>query len=138
VADKLVVAASTAANLSADDATPIDTGYRDLSVFDLGSVLAASTPITFNVLGEHVMDGAWGGIPLEGRRRTEMVVESSHENSLTVYEYDLGLPVTSARSEAVRISPGRQLVDLSAYHGIVSFKLGKADPQVRIQIRLNT
>lgn len=136
VGDKLVVAASTAANLSADDATPVDTGYRDLSVFDLGSVLTGSPPVTYDVLGEHVMDSVWGGIPLEGRSRAEMRVESANENRLTIFEYDLGLPVGSVRSEAVQVSKGRELVDLSGYRGIVSFRFEKADPRARIQVRL--
>jgi hypothetical protein len=136
VGDKLVVAASTAANLSADDATPVDTGYRDLSVFDLGSVLAGSPPVTYDVLGEHVMDSAWGGIPLEGRGRAEMRIDSTNENRLTIFEYALGLPVDSVRSGAVQVSKGRQLVDLSGYRGIVSFRFEKADPRARIQVRL--
>jgi hypothetical protein len=136
VGDKLVVAGSTAANLSADDATPVDTGYRDISVLDLGSVLAGRPFVTYDVLGEHVMDGAWGGIPLGGGEGAEMSIESSVENRMTVFEYDLGLPVDSARSEAVPVVAGRQSVDLSGYRGIVSFRLEKADPRAKIQVRL--
>jgi hypothetical protein len=136
VGDKLVVAGSTAANLSADDATPMDTGCRDLSVFDLGSILTGSPSVTYNVLGEHVMDGVWGGIPLGLRHRTEMSVEPSNENRMTIYEYDLGLPVDSARSEVIPVGAKKQSVDVSGYRGIVSFSFEKPDPRARIQVRI--
>jgi hypothetical protein len=136
VGDKLVVAGSTAANLSADDATPVDTGHRDLSVLDLGSVLANNPPVSFSVIGEHVMDGGWGGIPLDGRSQAELRIDSSKENSLTLNEYSLSLPVGPARSEILPLRQGRQSVDLSAYRGVVSFRLGTADPQARMAIRL--
>ena len=137
VEDRLVVAASTAANLGADDATPIDTGYRDLSVFDLGSILNGSPPLLFEVLGEHVMDGAWGGLPLDGRGKAELRVNATKENQLTVYEYRLGLPVQPARSEQFRIVRGRQAIDLLGYSGIVSFRLEAADPEARMQILID-
>ena len=136
VGDKLVVAGSTAANLSADDATPVDTGHRDLSVFDLGSILANNPSASFRVSGEHVMDGGWGGIPLDGRGEAELRIDSSKENTLTLNEYALSLPVGPARSETVPLKRGRQSVDLSGYRGIVSFRLGTADPQATMAIRL--
>jgi len=136
VGSELVVAASTASNLSADDATPIDTGHRDLTVLSLESVLSGSPPVTFNALGDHVMDGVWGGVPLDGRRQAELRINSSKENHLTIYEYDLGLPLQSARPEVVSLARGNQTVQLIGYSGVVSFKLEKADPQANLKIRL--
>jgi hypothetical protein len=136
VEDKLVVAASTASNLSADDATPIDTGHRDLTVLDFGSLLSSAPPLTFNVLGTHVMDGVWGGIPLDGRSHAELRINSSKENRLTIFEYDLGLPPQSARSEVASVNQGSQTVQLAGHSGIVSFRLEKADPRATIKIRL--
>lgn len=136
VGDKLVVAASTAANLGADDATPIDTGYRDLSVLDLRSVLDDNPAVAFSALGEHVTDGVWGGIPLDGRREAELCVTATKGNRLTVYEYDLGLPPQTARSQVVSISQGLQKVELSGYRGIISFKLNQADPKARFKVSL--
>jgi hypothetical protein len=136
VGEKLVLAGSTAANLSADDATPIDTGFRDLCILDLDRLLSNSPPVVFEILGEHVADTPWGGIPLEGRRASEMRVVSSKDNSLTVNEYELSLPLRPAESETLQLKRGSQTVDLSGHRGIVSFKLGFPDPQARFRIQL--
>ena len=136
VGDKVVVAASTAANLSADDANPVDTGYRDLTVFDAGSLLSSAPPVTFVASGEHVSDMPWGGIPLSGRRGAELRVVATKDNELTVNEYDLSLPLRDARADKVRLSRGAQTVDLAAYRGVVSFKLETPDPQARFRISL--
>jgi hypothetical protein len=137
VGGELLVAASTGANLSADDATPVDTGYRDLSIFKLGDLLNGHPPLIFNVLGEHVMANRWGGIPISGRREAEMRLTLSKENVLTIYEYDLSLPVQQARPETTGLKEGRQLVDLSGYRGIVSFRLENADPSAVFRISLS-
>ena len=134
--DKLLVAASTAANLSADDANPVDTGHRDLTVFDVGTALSSNPRLTFLASGEHVEDKTWGGIPLYGRREAELRVVATKDNELTVNEYDLALPVRAAEAGLIRLSMGTLTVDLSAYRGVVSFRLGTSDPQARFRIRL--
>jgi hypothetical protein len=136
VGDKLLVATSTAANLGGNDATPVDTGYRDLSVFELGPLLNGRPSVTFNVSGDHVMDGAWGGIPIEGRKRAELDITSSKENRLTINEYDLSLPIQQARPEVAKVKAGSQRLDLTGYRGILSFKLETADPAARFTVRL--
>jgi hypothetical protein len=134
VGDRLVVGGSTAANLGADDATPVDTGYRDLSLLSLDALLASDPPVLFNVSGEHVMDARWGGIPLGGRREAELRIRASKENRLTIYDYDLGLPAEPADSEVVLVKGGKQTVDLSGRKGIASFKLETADADAKFQI----
>lgn len=136
VADKLLVAGSTAANLGGDDSTMVDTGHRDLSVLDVGSVLMNNPPVTFKALGEHVMDAPWGGIPLFGRREAELRISSRKENALRVYEYDLGLPVQQARMERTPVKEGQQVCDLSGYRNIVSFRFERADPDAKLEIHL--
>ena len=136
VGDRLILAASTGANLSADDATPMDTGHRDLSIFDLGSLLGNTPPLTFDVSAEHVMDGTWGGVPLDGRGNAELRIVASKENRLKINEYSLSLPVQTARPDEVSLRAGVQKLDLSGYDGILSFKLESADPKARIRLRL--
>jgi len=136
VGDSLVISASTASNLSADDATPVDTGHRDLSILRLDSTLASNPPLTFDVHGEHVGDATWGGLPVAGRRRAELHVASAKQNRLTVYEYDLGLPVQMARSESLAVRQGRQSFDLTGYRGILSFKFETADPEMKAKVCL--
>jgi len=136
IGEKLLVASSSAANLGADDATPMDTGHRDLSVFGLGQTLLSSPSVAFSTTGKRVANDHWGGVPLDGHRRSSLTVDGGGENRLTVFEYDLGLPVRRARSESFALAPGRQAVDLSSFHGVVSFKFEKADTSSTIRIDL--
>jgi hypothetical protein len=128
VGGELIVAASNEANLGSGDATPIDTGHRDLSVFDLGRLLSASPPVVFHALGSVVGDEAWGGIPVDGYTRNELLCDVSRQNRLQVNEYRLALPVPQVRQESVELVPGRNRVDLGGFHGILSFRLRERDP----------
>jgi hypothetical protein len=128
IGGELLVAASNEANLGSGDATPIDTGHRDLSVFDLGHLLEASPPVTFHALGSQVKDDAWGGIPIDGHKECLLRCDVARPNKLTVNEYHLSLPVSAAKAESFELKPGRNSVDLSGFHGIVSFKLESSDP----------
>jgi hypothetical protein len=121
------VAASNEANLGSGDATPIDTGYRDLSTLDLGRLLGASPPVTFHGLGSQVGDEVWGGIPLDGYLSTDLLCDMTTSNRLTICEYRLSLPVASASHEVFELKPGRNRLDLSTFHGIVSFRLERTD-----------
>jgi hypothetical protein len=128
VGGDLIVAASNEANLGFDDATPMDTGHRDLSMFNLGQLLGRSPPVTFHVAGSSVGGDTWGGLPVDGYSYAELVCEAAQANKIIINEYHLSLPVTPARTESYELKPGRNRVDLSAFHGILSFKLEKADP----------
>ena len=127
VGGELLVAASNEANLGSGDATPIDTGYRDLSALDLGGLLGASPPVTFHGLGQLVGEEVWGGIPLDGYLFAELLCDVTSANRLTIHEYRVSLPVASARQEVFELNPGRNRLDLSSFHGIVSFKLERTD-----------
>jgi hypothetical protein len=127
VGGELLVAASNEANLGSGDATPIDTGHRGISSFDLGRLLTASPPVAFHALGSMVGEETWGGIPIDGYRERELLCDLSRDNVLHVNEYRLALPVPTARHESVSLKPGRNRVDLGGFHGILSFKLDKKD-----------
>jgi len=127
VGGELLVAASNEANLGSGDATPIDTGYRDLAALDLGGLLGASPPVTFHGLGSLVGTEVWGGIPLDGYSSAELLCDVTASNKITIHEYRLSLPVASARQEVSELKPGRNRLDLSGLHGIVSFRLERAD-----------
>jgi hypothetical protein len=133
---EILVAASNEANLGSGDATPLDTGYRDLSVFDLGRLLDASPPVTFHALGSLVGNETWGGIPIDGHRTSILLCDVSHANTLTINEYQLSLPVPVARRERFELNPGRNRLDLSSFHGVVSFKLETKDPESGLWVSL--
>jgi hypothetical protein len=137
IGSELLLATSTSANLGADDATPIDTGNRDLSVLPVSQVLANKPPVSFVVKGEHVMEGHWGGIPIDGYRSAELQVDASRENRMKVAEYSLALPVPEARHDSHQIVEGRQSISLEGYHGVVSFQLEHPDPLALFSIRLS-
>ena len=136
VGSELLVAASNEANLGFDDATPVDTGHRDLSMFELGRLLQASPPVTFYSSGSAVGEETWGGIPIDGYSRCELLADVSKENRLEVNEYRLSLPVLPCRRESSALAPGRNRLDLSAYHGILSFRLERKDPDSHFWISL--
>ena len=136
VGGDLLVAASNEANLGSGDATPIDTGQRDLSAFDLGRLLGASPPVLFHALGSRVGNDAWGGIPLDGHPESSLTCDASGGNRLAVNEYHLSLPVSEARQDSAEIRPGRNRIDLSGYHGIVSFRLEEKDPGANFWVNL--
>ncbi|HYA55585.1 MAG TPA: DUF2139 domain-containing protein [Nitrososphaerales archaeon] len=127
VGGELLVAASNEANLGSGDATPIDTGYRDLAALDLGGLIGASPPVTFHGLGSQVGAEVWGGVPLDGYSSAELLCDVTSSNKITINEYRLSLPVVSARHEVSELRPGRNRLDLSSFHGIVSFRLERAD-----------
>jgi len=137
VGGELLVAASNEANLGFGDATPIDTGYRDLSSFDLGNLLSSAPPVSFHALGSEVADLTWGGIPLDGYSRPSLMCDMSAGNKLTVNEYHLSLPVAAPGREDYELKPGRNRVDLSSFHGIVSFRLERKDPQANFWVQLS-
>jgi len=127
VGGELLVAASNEANLGSGDATPIDTGYRDLATLDLGRLLGARPPVTFHALGSLIGDEVWGGIPLDGYSAAQLLCTVTTANKLTIHEYRLSLPVASSHREVFELKPGRNRIDLSSFHGIVSCKLERTD-----------
>ena len=136
VGGDLLVAASNEANLGFGDATPIDTGYRDLSSFDLGALLASAPPVTFHALGSEVADSTWGGVPLDGYGRASLICDLAEPNKIAIREYHLSLPVTASIRETYELNAGRNTVDLASFHGIVSFKLDRRDQNANFWIRL--
>lgn len=133
---KILVGACTTANYGALDAGPIDAGWKDILIFDQSILFARPPPVTFTVPGEIVGGFTWGGIPLCGYRGPKLVIKASKDNRLTVYSYDLSLPMREADSDVMQIEKGRNTLDLSAFTGIVSFRLDEADPRATFRVIL--
>ena len=131
---KLLIATNTAPNTGAREATPFDTGTRDLVLLDEGIIRERSPPVSFLLptLGERPL----GGIPLDGYREPRMILHLGRSNRIRVLEYDLSLPPSAAVEETFELEPGRNVIDLSAFSGIVSFELEKNDEKGRIKIDL--
>ncbi|MFA4720088.1 DUF2139 domain-containing protein [Pyrococcus kukulkanii] len=132
VGDKIIVATSNTPNTGALDATPFDTGHRDFIILD-HAVIKESPPVRFTVplrFPSEAMKldaGTFGGIPLDGYRSPRLIINASKNNKLRIYEYDLALPLSDATYDEFDIKKGRNVIDLSSFSGIVSFKLEKED-----------
>ena len=127
IGGELMVAASNEANLGLEDATPTDTGHRDLTLLRLDSLLTASPPVAFHATGSSVGSETWGGIPIDGYSECTLLCDVKQENRVTINEYHLSIPVLANRQELHELAPGRNRIDLSGYHGVLSFRLEKPD-----------
>ncbi|NJE62588.1 DUF2139 domain-containing protein [Thermococcus sp. 21S7] len=139
---KLLVATNTTPNTGATEATPFDTGGRDVVVLDEKVVqekppaVSFSLPLALPSMVKNLGAGTFGGIPLDGYREPRMVLYLSGDNRLTVHEYDLALPAGDAVSETFDVRAGKNVLDLSSFSGIVSFELEKPDMKGKIRIEL--
>ncbi|AFL95393.1 hypothetical protein CL1_1190 [Thermococcus cleftensis] len=139
---KLLVATNSAPNTGATEATPFDTGNRDIVVLDEKILqerppsVSFSLPLSLPSAAKNLGAGTFGGIPLDGHREPRMVLHLHRDNLLTVYEYDLSLPPGESVAETFEVRAGRNVIDLSAFSGIVSFELKKPDFKGRARIEL--
>ena len=144
IEDKILIATNTAPNVGAEDATPHDTGYRGFSVLNEDIVQKSPPPVSLSLptalpslAKKKIKHEIFGGVPLDGYRHATLFFHSSRDNELKIYEYDLSLPLNPAAEEKVQISPGKNILDLSSFSGIVSFSLKKEDFKGKIRIELN-
>ncbi|MGD0329107.1 MAG: DUF2139 domain-containing protein [Nitrososphaeria archaeon] len=134
--DKILLGTSTTANLSRFYATPIDAGYRDVLTLDSSLLLSNQPPVSYSIPGSRIANLNWGGIPLFGYKNSKMVFKASKDNRLTVYEYDIGLPVQKAERDVRQIKAGKNVINLSDYDRILSFKLEEEDLEAMIYLHL--
>jgi len=120
---RLLVGTSTTANYEAYDAAPVEAGWRDILVFDVGSMLMKPPPLYIRVPGWMVQGKAWGGIPLTGYRGARLVLRSKSGCRLRVISYDASLPPGGYEADTVTLERGRGVVDLGGYGPIVSFRV---------------
>ena len=143
VGDKIVIGTSTSPNLGAGDAVPYDTGHRGFSILDIDALQNPPSPVSITMplaLISLVMQKTehhnFGGVPLDGYKNPKLIIYASNSNKLTIYEYDLSLPLTYSHSDSFPILPGKNVIDLSAFSGIVSFSLKNIDAVGKIRIVL--
>ncbi|NJF24934.1 DUF2139 domain-containing protein [Thermococcus sp. Bubb.Bath] len=135
---KILVATNTTPNTGATEATPFDTGNRDIVVLDEKILQERAPAVSFSLpLGLLRKTGKeiFGGIPLDGYRSARAVFYVKDDVKLKVYEYDLSLLPDKAEEETFDLKAGRNVVDLRTFSGIVSFELEKrVDGKVRIEL----
>ena len=134
----LLVGANTMPNLSEYNTTGLDIGHRDILELSHDWASGRSSPLEIAMRASDLNTSCWGGIPLTGYRRADMVVRAAESNRLFILEYDLSLPASPpAKPESVKIVPGKNVIDLSAFSGIVSFRFDDADPSAAIRVTLS-
>jgi hypothetical protein len=133
---KVFLGTSTTANYGALDAGPVDAGWKEVVGLDLAGALNSAPPVVFRVDGSRILDMAWGGIPLYGYRNPRIIVSTSRENELILREYDFSLSPSKAEEERIKLTKGRNIIELGAYKGILSFQLIEEDPSLVAKIVL--
>ncbi|RLF75477.1 DUF2139 domain-containing protein [Thermococci archaeon] len=139
---KLLLGTNTTPNTGALDATPFDTGNKDIVILDekilqeKPPAVAFSVPLTYPSLAMQKGGGTFGGIPLDGYKNPRIIIYASKDNELTIYEYDLTLPPTAAYSDKFDIKKGKNIIELESFSGIVSFRLKEEDFRGRVRIEL--
>ncbi|AIF70078.1 phosphate ABC transporter substrate-binding protein [Palaeococcus pacificus DY20341] len=140
---KILLGTNTTPNTGALEATPFDTGSKDILVLDEKILqenppaLSFSLPLIFpSIAMTQYSVGNFGGIPLEGYKEPRLIIYADKDNELSVYEYDLLLPPTQAYEERFDIKKGRNVIDLSSFSGIVSFSLKEPDFEGKVRIEL--
>ncbi|QDA30324.1 DUF2139 domain-containing protein [Thermococcus indicus] len=142
VGGRLLVATNTAPNTGATEATPFDTGNREVVVLDERIIqerppaVSFSLPLALPSAAKDIGAGTFGGIPLDGYREPRMVLHLSGDNRLTVYEYDLSLPAGEAVAERFDVRAGKNILELDSFSGIVGFELEKGDMKGKVRIEL--
>ena len=141
IGDKILMATNTAPNVGAEDATPYDTGYRGFSVMDINALQNTPPPVSISfptalpsLAKKKMKHNIFGGIPLDGYKEANLIFYSSKTNEMKVYQYDLSLPLNSAIKDKFDIAPGKNIIDLSSFSGVVSFSLAKEDFKGKIRI----
>lgn len=140
---KILLGTNTTPNTGALEATPFDTGNRDIVILDEKILQERPPSVTFALemaslakVGQFFGATVFGGIPLSGYREPKVIINASKNNTLSISEYDLELPLNGACEETIKIDPGRNVIDLSSFGGIVSFKFEKVDPAGKMKINL--
>ncbi|MEM2179520.1 MAG: DUF2139 domain-containing protein [Nitrososphaeria archaeon] len=137
VGDKILLGTSTVANLARYDAMPIDVGHREIVVVSNRIIFGRPPALNFALPTRLVSTLNWGGIPLYGYKEASLTINSSDDNRLYVYEYDLGLPIKDSEQVAYEIKEGKNIFSLKDFKKIVSFKLEKEDIYGTININLS-
>ncbi|WP_457742009.1 DUF2139 domain-containing protein [Thermococcus sp.] len=137
VGGKILVATNSAPNTGAREATPFDTGRRDMVLLNEDSLLKASPPVAFSLPLESLQrrEPVFGGFPLEGYRNARAIFTLKRDAKVTVYEYDLSLPPGTSETERFSLRRGRNVIDLRNFSGVVSFKLEKnVEGRMRLEL----
>ncbi len=133
---KLLIATNSAPNTGATEATPFDTGNRDIVILDEKIIQERPPAVSFSTPLALQGTRTFGGFPLDGYCEPRLLLYLGGDNRLTVYEYDLSLPAGEAVTETFKLSAGKNVLDLGSFSGLVSFELEKPEKKGRVRVEL--
>ncbi|WP_461866648.1 DUF2139 domain-containing protein [Thermococcus sp.] len=139
---KILLGMNNTPNTGAKEATPFDTGNKDIVILDEKIIQEKPPAVSFSIplflpsMARRYGAGTFGGVPLDGYSEPRIIFYASRDNRLTIYEYDLTLPLGEAHQETFEIKAGKNIIDLSSFSGIVSFELEKEDMKGKARIEL--
>jgi len=125
IGGKILLGTNTMSNTQRHDASPFDQCTRSFVTLDHGMLTSSSPAFTIVAPGRMVGGNAFGGIPLAQFKEPRLVVYSEGENTLHVKEYFLTVPPMPGGGDKIKVKPGRNVIDLTGYSGVVSFKAEK-------------
>ncbi|WP_297499723.1 DUF2139 domain-containing protein [Thermococcus sp.] len=128
---KLLIGTNSAPNTGATEATPFDTGNRDLIILDERILQERPPAVAFSGT---LSDRVFGGIPLEGYREAKAVFYMEKNAELRVYEYELSFR-PDVEVERFELERGRNVIDLRQFSGIVSFEVKKGTGRFRVELK---
>ncbi|WP_297509102.1 DUF2139 domain-containing protein [Thermococcus sp.] len=130
VGGKLFIATNSTPNTGAKEATPFDTGSRDIVVLD-EKVIEEKPPAT--AFSGTLPDRIFGGIPLDGYRSARAIFYMEKKAGLRVYEYELSFR-PDVEVERFELEKGRNVIDLRQFSGIVAFEVEKGGGRFRVEL----
>ncbi|MBP1911276.1 DUF2139 domain-containing protein [Thermococcus stetteri] len=125
---KILVATNSAPNTGSTEATPFDTGNRDIVILDERIIQERPPSVSFTVPLELLRKAnkrTFGGIPLDGYLEARAVFHLKGDTKLKIHEYELSLPGAEAEEETFDLKRGKNVIDLRTFSGIVSLELKK-------------
>ncbi|MCS7133244.1 MAG: DUF2139 domain-containing protein [Candidatus Caldarchaeum sp.] len=138
IGDKILLAADNSPNAGGPTVTPFDSGEKDFIIIEEESFQTQPPPVMFTVPFNRLtgFGQTFGGIPLTGYKHPTLKIFAGRDNTLTVHEYDLSLPPNPSNPERYTIKPGKNIIDLDSFAGVVSFKLENLDTNAIAKINL--
>jgi len=136
VGSKIVVAGNTTPNTAKPNA--VDGGYREISVLSDDVIDRRPPPYHVSLSGGIIRSNVWGGFPLTGYRNASLNIFVSKSNVLSVFEYDMELPVVGEPLVTkYQLNEGKNVIDLEGFHGIVSFMFKEVDEKSIIFLKFS-
>ena len=136
IGGEVLVATNTWPNMERRDAGRLDPGTRGFHLARVHELLSQPPPQVVVEARAGMLGERWGGVPLQGYRWPRLQAYTARGARLRVYSYTLGTAPGEAMVDAYTLRPGRDVVELDAYRGLIVSFLLEASPGDRVRLLL--